>query len=263
MQGFKGKVQPLWPPGGAAVRARHLLLPLHPLRSLHRHRQRRPVLVAAGMFATRHYDRATRLVALGLAGSIALAVLTAPVYLGGLFTDLSRAPEVASIEVVVGGVRPCSLSLAEVGAGVHHVHLIAELHPVTVRILAADGQVVLQATAVPQLPRGSRGSASRSRQPMRASSGSQSSTSIVCQHGPDSRRLCSSARRSTYHSAHTIRPSTQEVEGHEPDSAFAGSPAQVERHPRRELVEVRRGAGPHDELAVQYGSPAAQLLAQA
>ncbi len=38
------------------------------------------------MFATRHYDRATRLVALGLAGSITLAVLTAPVYLGGLFT---------------------------------------------------------------------------------------------------------------------------------------------------------------------------------
>ncbi len=44
-------------------------------------------LVAAGMFATRHYDRATRLVALGLAGGITLAVLTTPLYLGGLFLD--------------------------------------------------------------------------------------------------------------------------------------------------------------------------------
>ncbi len=44
-------------------------------------------LVAAGVFASRHYDRAARLVALGLAGSITLAVLTATVYLGGLWTD--------------------------------------------------------------------------------------------------------------------------------------------------------------------------------
>ena len=43
------------------------------------------------------------------------------------------------IEVVVGGVQPGRLGVTEVGAGVHDVHPIAEVHPATLSVLAAHG----------------------------------------------------------------------------------------------------------------------------